>query len=128
MSKELNVAIGGRIRSYRESKGLNREVFSEQIGLSPQFLAEVENGKKGLSAESIYKICTQCGLSADYLVLGNVNKQVVKTPLDNIIEEIPGDYSLQYAQVLKSINDVVNDVLKNAGERGKTDSSVFKDK
>lgn len=56
MSKELNEAIGGRIRAYRESLGMNREAFSEQIGLSPQFLAEAENGKKGLSAESIYKI------------------------------------------------------------------------
>ena len=56
MSKEeLNEAIGGRIRMYRESIGMNREAFSEMIGLSPQFLAEAENGKKGLSATSIIK-------------------------------------------------------------------------
>ena len=58
MSKSLNEAIGGRVRAYRESLGMSREAFSEQIGLSPQFLAEAEKGKKGLSAESIYKICS----------------------------------------------------------------------
>ena len=52
MSKELNEAIGGRIRAYRESLGMNREAFSEQIGLSPQFLAEAENAL-GMSTEEL---------------------------------------------------------------------------
>ncbi len=80
MSKRLNEAIGGRIRAYRESIGMNREAFSEQVGLSPQFLAEAENGKKGLSAESIYKICSNSEMSADYLVLGKVKRDKLKNP------------------------------------------------
>lgn len=94
MSKELNIEIGRRIRAYRESIGKNREAFSEMIGLSPQFLAEAENGKKGLSAESIYKICTNCEMSADYLVLGKLDKQGLKSPLDYVLNEMPGEYTL----------------------------------
>lgn len=107
MAKKLNAAIGGRIRAYRESLGMNRESFSEQVGLSPQFLAEAENGKKGLSAESIYKICSNSELSADYLVMGKLKNDKSKSPIDNVLREMPGDYSVQYAQVLRAVNEMV---------------------
>ena len=114
MLKELNITIGGRIRTYRESLGMNREAFSEQVGLSPQFLAEAETGKKGLSAESIYKICSNSEMSADYLVLGKVKREKLKNPLDHVIQEMPGDYSVQYAQVLRAFNDMLSEAQKTA--------------
>lgn len=114
MLKELNITIGGRIRAYRESLGMNREAFSEQVGLSPQFLAEAETGKKGLSAESIYKICSNSEMSADYLVLGKVKREKLKNPLDHVIQEMPGDYSVQYAQVLRAFNDMLSEAQKAA--------------
>ena len=116
MSKELNEAIGGRIRAYRESLGMNREAFSEQIGLSPQFLAEAENGKKGLSAESIYKICSNCEMSADYLVLGKIKKDKLKTPLDYALQDIPGEYSVQYVKMLQTVNDMLAIARKDGSE------------
>ena len=122
MSKELNEAIGGRIRAYRESLGMNREAFSEQIGLSPQFLAEAENGKKGLSAESIYKICSNCEMSADYLVLGKIKKDKLKTPLDYALQDIPGEYSVQYVKMLQTVNDMLAIARKDGSEvRNKSD-------
>lgn len=119
MSKRLNEEIGGRIRTYRESLGMNREAFSEQIGLSPQFLAEAENGKKGLSAESIYKICCNCEISADYLVLGKVKKDRPKTPLDYALQDIPGEYSAQYVKMLQTMNDMLASAQKNGAEQYK---------
>ena len=113
MAKKLNVAIGGRIRAYRESLGMNRESFSEMIGLSPQFLAEAENGKKGLSAESIHKICSNTELSADYLVMGKMRNGGSKNPIDNVLKEMPGDYSVQYAQVLRAVNEMVLEAQKD---------------
>ncbi|MBQ9768547.1 MAG: helix-turn-helix transcriptional regulator [Lachnospiraceae bacterium] len=105
--KELNVTIGGRIRAYRESLGMSREAFSEQVGLSPQFLAEAEKGTKGLSSESIYKICHNGGMSADYLILGKINSQDMKTPLDYVLKDMPGEYATQYAQMLKTMNEML---------------------
>ncbi|MBQ8314907.1 MAG: helix-turn-helix transcriptional regulator [Lachnospiraceae bacterium] len=119
MSKELNEAIGGRIRAYRESLGMNREAFSEQIGLSPQFLAEAENGKKGLSAESIYKICTSSDMSADYLVLGKIKKDKLKTPLDYALQDMPEEYSVQYVKMLQTMNDMLTSAKKDSLGRNK---------
>ncbi len=119
MSKALNEAIGGRIRAYRESLGMNREAFSEQIGLSPQFLAEAENGKKGLSAESIYKICTSSDMSADYLVLGKIKKDKLKTPLDYALQDMPEEYSVQYVKMLQTMNDMLTSAKKDSLGRNK---------
>ena len=53
--KELSFdALGLRIRRCREDIGLTREQFAEQVKISPQFLAEIENGKKGMSAETLF--------------------------------------------------------------------------
>ena len=116
MSKSLNEAIGGRVRAYRESLGMNRESFSEQVGLSPQFLAEAENGKKGLSAESIYKICSNSELSADYLVLGKVKRDKLRNPLDNVLQDMPGDYSVQCAKMLQAVTDIIVEAQKDGME------------
>jgi len=122
MSKELNEAIGGRIRAYRESLGMNREAFSEQIGLSPQFLAEAENGKKGLSSESIYKICSNSEMSADYLVMGKIKKDKLKTPLDYALQDMPEEYSVQYVKMLQTVNDMLAIARKDGAEaRNKSD-------
>ncbi len=116
MGKKINEAIGGRLRAYRESLGMNRESFSEQVGLSPQFLAEAETGKKGLSAESIYKICSNSDMSADYLVLGRMKKDKLKNPLDNVLQDMPGDYSVQCAKVLQAVSDIITEAQKDGVE------------
>ena len=116
MGKRINEAIGGRIRAYRESLGMNRESFSEQVGLSPQFLAEAENGKKGLSAESIYKICSNSDLSADYLIMGKVKRDKLKNPLDHVLQDMPGDYSVQCAKVLHAVSDIITEAQKDGVE------------
>lgn len=119
MGKKINETIGGRIRAYRESLGMNRESFSEQVGLSPQFLAEAETGKKGLSAESIYKICSSSNLSPDYLILGKVKKEKLKNPLDHVIQEMPADYSAHYVRVLQTMSTVIAEVQKDSVEQYK---------
>lgn len=95
MDKSL---IGKRLRRQREKFRLTREKFSEKVDISPQFLAEIENGKKGMSAETLYKICSVFPISADYLLFGkeasNVNAPVLDIlssltePQKNILEEL----------------------------------------
>lgn len=54
--------VGKRLRRVRSQMELTREQFAEQVGISPQFLAEIENGKKGMSADTLFKICTRFDL------------------------------------------------------------------
>ena len=71
IDKDYNLMVGLRIREIRESMHLSREKFSEKCDISTSFLADVERGKKSLTAKSIFKICAACNISADYIVLGH---------------------------------------------------------
>ena len=73
MREELNKRIGKRVRTQREFLGITREGLCDYVNISPQFLSEIERGVKGVSAETLYKLCEGLGLSADYLLLGKEN-------------------------------------------------------
>lgn len=85
------ILIGNRVRRHRESLKLSREVFSEMVGISPQFLAEIENAKKGFSAETLYKICEKGNVSADYILFGDLS-QTKKAPLVDVLKILPEEY------------------------------------
>lgn len=71
MDKDYNLMVGLRIREIREAMHLSREKFSEKCDISTSFLADIERGKKSLTAKTIYKICTACNISADYIIGGH---------------------------------------------------------
>ena len=48
--------IGTRIREIREEKNISRETLAAHAEISTKFLYEIENGKKGISAETLFKI------------------------------------------------------------------------
>ena len=73
MREELNNRIGKRVRTQREFLGITREGLRDYVNISPQFLSEIECGVKGVSAETLYKLCEGLGLSADYLLMGKEN-------------------------------------------------------
>lgn len=85
---ELNKLIGVRIREKREALGLTREKLAEYIEISPQFLAQIELGRRGMSSATLYKVCTTLSTSADYIILGR---------------EEPGDAS-QVIGMLENLN------------------------
>ncbi len=71
--KDYNLEVGLRIREIRETFQMTRAEFSEKCDLSESFLVAVESGKKGVTAKTLYKICTVMNVSADYFVRGRDN-------------------------------------------------------
>ena len=69
----LNSKIGTRIRAQREYLGITREGLCNYVSISPQFLSEIERGIKGVSAETLYKLCEGLGISADYVLMGKTS-------------------------------------------------------
>ena len=70
MHDELAKHIGKEVRKQREYLGLTQDAASELLGISPQFLSEIERGIKGISADTLYKICTKLSISADTVLPG----------------------------------------------------------
>lgn len=107
MQKELISKMGKRIRNQRERFGLTRDEFSDQIDISPQFLAEIENGKKGMSYVTLYKICDRFNLSADYILLGKERTNNIPTLASDILSNIPDIYLPLVEDILRSFVQMI---------------------
>lgn len=107
MDKAKTTEIGGRLRKQREFLGLSRETFAERVSLSPQFIAEIELGKKGLSLDTLLRICECFEISADYLLFGNRTRPIADTPLDTLLRELPPDYLPMAENMLGALHDTI---------------------
>ena len=104
LDKEI---VGKRLRRQREHMALTREEFAEQIEISPQFLAEIENGTKGMSAETLYKICEKANLSADYLLLGRQSANGIEAPAVEMLCKIPPRYTQAIEDVIRAFTAAI---------------------
>lgn len=80
--KDFEIEVGQRLRALREHRGYSRETLSERANISSKFLYEIEAGKKGMSAYTLYQIANALQVSCDFILTG-------KTPngdLDYIIK------------------------------------------
>lgn len=102
------LVIGKRIRHEREKLAMTRDEFAEQVEISPQFLAEIENGTKGMSAETLYKICEKISLPADYILLGRQSVGTLRTPAAEILSSIPPRYSGAVEDMLRTFAQVIS--------------------
>lgn len=93
--------IGKRVRRIREMNNFTREQFAEEIDISPQFMAEIENGTKGMSFETLTRMCRYYA-SADYILFGRQNTEI-KTPAAQVLAKIPEEYSEEVATVLDAL-------------------------
>ena len=94
--------IGKRVRKQREYLGLSREEFAEKVDISWRFLAEIENGTKGMSAETLYKICTAFNISSDHLLLGRENLSGANTPCMQLLAKVPPSCTSYLEDILKA--------------------------
>lgn len=70
----FNAELGKRVRDTRDEKGYSCSDIAEKTGLSDTFIYQVERGEKGISAENLGKLSEALGVSVDYLIFGNVNR------------------------------------------------------
>jgi transcriptional regulator with XRE-family HTH domain len=104
MDKELSRQVGARIRAQRELLNIPREKLSNYVNISPQFLSEVERGIKGLSAETLRKLCEGLKLSADFVLMGR------ERPSD--VSEIAATLSMLDENYLPLAEDLLKTFVK----------------
>jgi len=98
--------IGKRIRRVRESNDFTREQFSEKIEITPQFLAELENGTKGMSFDTLSRICRYYA-SADYILFGRESSDM-PTPAAQALKKIPEKYSDEVSAIMEALLRISN--------------------
>ena len=64
--------IGKRIAARRKQLGLTQEALAEKGDMTTQFVSYAESGKRAMRPENLKKISEALGVSADYLLTGDV--------------------------------------------------------
>jgi len=76
-----------RIRNLRIEKKLTVEQLAELIDMHPNSVSNIQNGKVGMSSETLYSIAQALDVSLDFLVTGREKENIeIYDELHSIIE------------------------------------------
>ena len=106
---ETRLEIGDRIRDYRQRNGISQQEFAETIDISVNFLSEIENGRKGMSFETLYTICKKYNIPSDLILFGPApetkpSKTIIDTAQRLTSEELT--LCINFLTALKEMKDI----------------------
>lgn len=116
MEKDLKLEIGERVRQTRTSRGLSRDELSELLGISTLFLGYIECGQRGMSLDTLQKLCSVLNVSADFILLGHKPDTSAHDEIISSINELDSRYiSLAIEQInnLKKTIAIIRHTEKN---------------
>ena len=64
--------VGRRIAERRKKLGMTQEMLAERGDMTPQFVSYAEAGKRAMRPENLLKLASALGVSADYLLTGDI--------------------------------------------------------
>lgn len=99
--------IGRRIAMRRNQLGLTQAEAAELSGLTQQFFASVETGRKNMRADSIIKVSKALGVSTDFLLTGSVT-DFERTQLTQMLEPLDETQ-------LHMVEEIIKNILKFGG-------------
>ena len=69
--ERFRAAFGRRVRELRNYYRYTTEQLAALVGVSTQFLSDVERGKKSMTAPNVARLAAALHVSADFLLWGN---------------------------------------------------------
>ena len=85
-----DLKVNERIKSLRKSLSMTQEEFSKRIGLSRNFIAQVEIGTKTPSDRTISDICREFNADEEWLRTGNGEMFIPKSK-EQLFAELLGE-------------------------------------
>lgn len=100
--KNIEIEIGNRIKDIRIKSGYTREQLSEMVNISSKFLYEIETGKKGMSAYTLYNISLALNVTCDYIMKGTLTNNNTDYII-NILSSMTDDDIYHIEQIMNHI-------------------------
>ncbi len=100
---EFNLVTGKRIRGMRESHRWTREQLAELSGVNDKYLYEIETGKKNISAQRLYWLACALGVSMDYLVTGDDQRDEYVSII-SILNQFDGNEIRKIEDILRTMH------------------------
>jgi len=104
-----NIEMGKRIARRRKQLKIRQNNFAEAIGISNNHLSSIECGKSMPSLDIFVKICSQLGVTTDYLLLGSGRS-------NNIPKEITDSLNMCATEDLEVIYQIVQIYVRKNNE------------
>lgn len=73
MKKDKKIYIGKILQETRRSLGYTQEHVSEQIGLAPRYLSDIERDKTKGSLDTLVKLCNMYRVSPSHILKDYIN-------------------------------------------------------
>lgn len=124
--------MNGRIKEIRLAHELTQEQFADKLGLSRNFITQLENGTKQPSERTISDICRIFSINSEWLRSGEgemklelTKNQEIAQFLNDVMAEDDEDFKKNFIEVLASLNEsewqalasiarkLVDDFIKN---------------
>lgn len=90
---------GKRLRDIRTAKGLSAKQIADAMGIKPPYISDLERGKKGMTINTLEKICEVLDISlVDFF-------QMDKKPIDlDILDAVGGLSEEKKKQLVAFLN------------------------
>ena len=98
--------MGRRIKDRRETLRMSREKLAEYLDVSPQFIADVDYGSKGVSIKRLYLVSPALGVTTDYIIAGSVYELDGDSEAARVQEQILDLLHRCDAKQLKGLRDI----------------------
>lgn len=108
MNRVQNEKIGLRMKERRKYMNYTLEQLAEKMNVSPQFLASIESGKKGMSFRTLDKLCSCLCITSDYLLFGEEGKQSD----DELIRMLQNVNKKYYSYLKNILRDTIELILR----------------
>lgn len=105
--------IGQRVRAARLDANLTREMLAERLNVSTLFISYIECGQKGMSLETLQRLCRTLNVSSDYILLGENDPGVAKKNLHLLVDSIEPEYCPAVEKQIVCFMDCVKEIENN---------------
>ena len=108
--KELDLLeMGQRITELRKKLGLTQEALAEKGDMTTQFVSYAEAGKRAMRAENLLKVSQALGVSADYLLTGDIVDKDLLILSDKLRQLTP--------EHVRIIENIIDECIKLAPDK-----------
>lgn len=108
-----------RIKTLRKNLEMTQDEFSSKIGLSRNFIAQIETGAKSPSDRTIKDICREFNINEDWLRTG---KEPMQKPMEDKLsayvseitdgdDELIKDFIITYMELDQSSKDALKKIM-----------------
>ena len=120
--KELDrIAMGRRVRVMREARNLTREALAESLDISPQFVADIEYGSKGISIRTLFQLGQVLGVTSDYILGGRLFPADEDDEALKLSEDIMAMLRVCSASQLEDLRPICKIFIDRIDKAAKTD-------